>query len=747
MQNSNRVYAAESLWVQLVKVFLLSISALGYSWQHIDGMARLVVVGAVILAALLAAYFERIRLRLVWCIVIAIGAIFVGLLGSALTLNTFGAHDVASTITVSRFWYYSALVLGIVLITRSLALRYSTMRFAESVLIVGTLVYLFFGHRDFNLTSPREFADYLYTNGYNPIEVYRYLGIGIGFLSLFMLFARTRFSRAAYSIGVLAIILLLLSGGVGSAKLSPNIVDPLGLRSQDDGNSESDEGDEPDDQDESDDEDDEERGGSGHSKDDDSSQSDQKNKNKDSSNSNGNGNSSNNSNGNSSNNEPVPVAVAVFYDEYDPPEGILYFRQNVLSEYDGNHLVASSLDSDVISTMPVAGAKEAVQVQNASLHTNISTSMFLMQEHAQPPQLAMGQKIFTIQNPDPAVFVSAYGVESLGMTMDVSRLIGRHSIPADWSQDMREHYLRIPDDPRYRALSDIIVRQIDPRFAGDDIVKALYIKSWLEKEGFYTQKTRHIDANDPTASFLFGSLRGYCVHFAHSAALLLRSQGIASRVAIGYAVDNQLRGTNSAVLILGNQAHAWPEIYVDGVGWVTFDIYPENGDEPPRAFVDRELESLFGELARDDKSGGKAPEAVQSTFEMPYRMICLSILGLLLLALSILYVRKIWIVFSGYWCKDASQLYRPARSAIYLLEIYGYRVSRYSSYDSMLRREFGENSATEELYQMAVAARFGGHVKDECIAKTRALLHDAHGEARRRTPLWRRILGWLNPIV
>ena len=90
-----------------------------------------------------------------------------------------------------------------------------------------------------------------------------------------------------------------------------------------------------------------------------------------------------------------------------------------------------------------------------------------------------------------------------------------------------------PDDPRYRALADIIVRDVDPRFFHDDLARAYAIKRYLEKSGFYTLRSKHSSSKDPTASFLFGSLRGYCVHFAHAAVYLIRTQGIAARVALG----------------------------------------------------------------------------------------------------------------------------------------------------------------------------------------------------------------------
>ena len=713
----------ESKWVQILKTILLAISALGYTWPLITGMGHVVVPLCVILASILAYVATKKQIRISWCIVFAFIFILIGIIGNYLTLNTFGFFDVAATIQTSRFWYYAGLIFGIIFLTRNLSLRYRTAQIIESALLIGTLVYLFFAHRDFNLTHPREFADYLYSNGYDPIEIYRWMGLGAAFLSLPLLLGKAKIGKTLYSFLTLILLVMLLASFSSDWRLPSNIEDPLGLKDNDEDKNDS--------SDNSDNQDDD--------------QNDDQNEN----NNDGDGNSNNNGGGGGgSQNQPSPVAIAVFYDEFEPADGIFHFRQNVLSRYDGNHLVTSDVDTDVISTFPSDNALIADSHQNADMSTKVATSMFLFVEHPTPPQLSMAQRIYPVQNPDPKLYISAYGVESLGMTMDITRLIGRHSIPADWSSEKVEHYLKIPDDPRYRALSDIIVRQIDPRFAEDDIVKAIYIKAWLEHEGYYTQKTKHIDKKDPTASFLFGSMRGYCVHFAHAAVYLLRSQGIAARVAQGYAVDNNMRGTNSAVLILGDQAHAWPEIYVDGVGWVTLEIFPENGDEPPRAFVDRELESLFGEMARNDKSGGKSLDPLDHTFTVPWRTIWQTLGVLLILLLLAAYARKISIILIGYRCTSPKELYRPARGAVFTWRMFGHNWLKNQTLESFARDTVGPDSATLKLIRYADAAKLGSKSLDDIHPdEIKKLYKNARSEAYSHSSLKHIILGYINPWV
>ena len=215
-----------------------------------------------------------------------------------------------------------------------------------------------------------------------------------------------------------------------------------------------------------------------------------------------------------------------------------------------------------------------------AFHAHVPTSMFLMVSHPQPIGLGQATQYTPLDNPDPRRFVAAYGVDSLVPIAEPGRLLGRLAVPMTWTEDEKKHYLEIPDDPRYAALAQQITRELDPRYMNDPVMTAYAIKRFLEVEGFYSLAQKELVGTDPVAKFLFGEMKGYCVHFAHAAVFLFRSQGIPARVALGYAVQTRQRGGGSAILIAGNMAHAWPEIYIDGVGWMTFDVYPERSDEP-----------------------------------------------------------------------------------------------------------------------------------------------------------------------
>jgi hypothetical protein len=68
--------------------------------------------------------------------------------------------------------------------------------------------------------------------------------------------------------------------------------------------------------------------------------------------------------------------------------------------------------------------------------------------------------------------------------------------------------------------------------------------------------------------------QGYCEYYATTMILMLRSQNIPARLAVGYLPP----GDDG--VILSSAAHAWVEVYFPGHGWVSFDPTGGNGAQP-----------------------------------------------------------------------------------------------------------------------------------------------------------------------
>lgn len=97
--------------------------------------------------------------------------------------------------------------------------------------------------------------------------------------------------------------------------------------------------------------------------------------------------------------------------------------------------------------------------------------------------------------------------------------------------------------------------------------------------------------------FLLDSRQGYCTYFATAFVLLARAEGIPARYVQGFCVPTQ--GTRESY-VYSNMAHAWPEAYIQGVGWIPFEPTPGYGGI---RFASWELKKP--DAAEVDVSGGE----------------------------------------------------------------------------------------------------------------------------------------------
>jgi len=73
------------------------------------------------------------------------------------------------------------------------------------------------------------------------------------------------------------------------------------------------------------------------------------------------------------------------------------------------------------------------------------------------------------------------------------------------------------------------------------------------------------------------SRRGYCEQFAGTFAAMARSVGIPARVAVGFTPGDTDPSSPDTYIVRGKHAHAWPEVWIAGAGWVAFEPTPGRG--------------------------------------------------------------------------------------------------------------------------------------------------------------------------
>ncbi len=78
---------------------------------------------------------------------------------------------------------------------------------------------------------------------------------------------------------------------------------------------------------------------------------------------------------------------------------------------------------------------------------------------------------------------------------------------------------------------------------------------------------------NPVDAFLLGK-NGFCEQYATTMAAMLRVAGIPSRVAVGFTPGTQDSSDKQVYSVTTSDAHAWPEAWFAGTGWVRFEPTP-----------------------------------------------------------------------------------------------------------------------------------------------------------------------------
>ena len=186
------------------------------------------------------------------------------------------------------------------------------------------------------------------------------------------------------------------------------------------------------------------------------------------------------------------------------------------------------------------------------------------------------------------------------------------------------------------------------------------LKKYFEENYRYSlQPGRTPMGADVVEYFLSSQDRGYCMHFAASATLLLRYIGIPARYCEGYVLQasdlaqgeivSEENGVKTVrVELTDAAAHAWTEVYLINYGWVPYEMTPPSFDEEesvPMNGLMGILSGLFNAATRTEAGennseeaavpGESAFSAVFESIEFLIKPVGFSILVILLILLMI----------------------------------------------------------------------------------------------------------------
>jgi len=200
--------------------------------------------------------------------------------------------------------------------------------------------------------------------------------------------------------------------------------------------------------------------------------------------------------------------------------------------------------------------------------------------------------------PDPPENAIGFQYRATSRPLMIGDLPGNHPATAATSEPPA-HLLEFATSPRI----DEYLRNQTSAIIGDapnmDSLKKL--EAWLREAFAYSLVTDNSQNLDPLENFLFSERRGHCEHFAMTAALMLRSAGIPSRVAYGWA-GGTWYGAQEVMVFRSRDAHAWTEVWIEGYGWAVMDPTPpaavagsQSRIAPPDELPPDSFETLPGE--------------------------------------------------------------------------------------------------------------------------------------------------------
>ena len=130
--------------------------------------------------------------------------------------------------------------------------------------------------------------------------------------------------------------------------------------------------------------------------------------------------------------------------------------------------------------------------------------------------------------------------------------------------------------PEATAAMAEIFGEAPPALALSDILPL--VLSALKENITYDETVKtDCGTNDFAAYVLQVGKRGYSVHYAACAAIMLRYFGVPSRYVEGYYINAETaaaRCVSGRVVLTEADAHAWAEYYLDGIGWIPFETTP-----------------------------------------------------------------------------------------------------------------------------------------------------------------------------
>ncbi|MDX3538492.1 transglutaminaseTgpA domain-containing protein [Streptomyces sp. MB09-01] len=283
--------------------------------------------------------------------------------------------------------------------------------------------------------------------------------------------------------------------------------------------------------------------------------------------------------------------VILKYRTENPQQSEQYLRIVALDEFNGVKWEASGRTlSDVPKQMPPPpGLGDQVRASATEVATTISAADSYIQRYLPMPYPATSVEIEGKWRFEPVgrtlvgdqlgrdKFQNVQGAQYLVRSLLLKPTAQQLQKAPEPNPEIRDEYTKVPDN-----LPPVVAERARQVTQGtkDDYSRAVKLQDYFAVNGGFRYNTRTASGTGPQAVARFlDDKEGFCIHFAFSMAAMSRTLGIPARVAVGFTPGE--KQSDGSVNVSMRDAHAWPELYFEGVGWTRFEPTPRAGLNVP----------------------------------------------------------------------------------------------------------------------------------------------------------------------
>ncbi|AQS70020.1 DUF3488 and transglutaminase-like domain-containing protein [Streptomyces pactum] len=296
----------------------------------------------------------------------------------------------------------------------------------------------------------------------------------------------------------------------------------------------------------------------------------------------------------------------------------LYLRIVSLDDFDGTTWKPSKRHITAVpkGTFPTP-AGLGPGIKRAETRTTITAADWYAQDWLPMPYPPSGVRVAGNWRYEPVgmTLVGDHGQNTRGLTYEVRSLnvqptADQLAAAPQPSTALKREYTKLPD-----SLPEVVSRTAREVTTGaaNPYEQAVRLQEYFAINGGFEYDTQvKVGSGSQAIARFLEDKQGFCVHFSFAMAAMARSLGIPARVAVGFAPGSpQADGSVSVGL---RDAHAWPEVYFEGVGWTRFEPTPTRGSTPSYTVTETPGSSV-PDPALPPRNPQAEPSAAPSTSE------------------------------------------------------------------------------------------------------------------------------------